>query len=190
MNMRKLGALLVLGAMALGMLAGVANAADVIVAQGAPAVVGKVSYDANCTTDPTGGGIGLPVVNGTKSAYYRFNGPITALNAGAGTLTACGDLSDVAGIGAACGMSKGSNGFGSADFSGTSNDATLSNLAWEASTASVFVVTGTATPGGAVKAVVSARGTGTQCAEKDSGASPKTGGAGNFVVDIVATIGA
>jgi hypothetical protein len=173
MKVRKLFAVMLFTAMTVGMLAGPAAAthtpADVVGAVNAKAVVGKVSYDAGCTTDPSGGGIGLPVVNGLKNAFYRFSGPATSAQHGAGMLVVCGklmpELSAVGGgLGAACGASKGYDGFGTADFANNTGDMALSEIEWKASAGSFFIVTGKATNAAGtfgVLSLVSAKGTGT-----------------------------
>lgn len=191
----------------LGLMAGPASAGAVGVIIGAQANVSKANVG-GCAVPNSGAGIGLPIINGVKKAYYSFTtdngatgvGAWSSGNAGSGTLNVCGQIDPVgvppAQVGAACGMSAGNNGVGNGTIAG--QGLSLSDVGWKASAASFFVVTGnaqTAKKGHhTVVALVSARGTGSTCAEKrpinplGGIGDSKTGGAEQFVVDIVFTL--
>ena len=183
--MKKIVLLAAVAALFVGMLAVPASAnkaSDTGVTVSAAAVVGKTPYGAGCSSNPSGGGIGLPGLHDGKKAYYRFAGSTTSVGNGAGTIVACGQIDPVAGVGAACGMSAGNNGFGTVTF--PTKTVTLSGVGWDASAGSVFVVTGNASSNtgktGAIYAVVSAKGA--NCADKTTQGK---NGTTNFLVDIV-----
>lgn len=182
--MKKIMFAVVAAVLAIGMLAGPAFAAAVGVVQGATAEVSK-GADANGCADGSGGGIGLPLVNDGKKAYYDFSGSGIGSTGGvpaAFSVAVCGQIDPVAGIGAACGMSSGRNGDGSVTGGIT---ATLTDLGWPASAGSAFVVTGDAGAAGGVLALVSAKNVGTQCVDKSE---TSKSGSMNFLVDIVVAL--
>lgn len=181
--MKKILGLLAIAAIMVGMLAGPAAAAtvDAGVLTGT-ATVGK--------TGPCGedGGLGLPDPLNTKQAYYGLStldqGPlgdasvISATQGQIGDLEICGQLGDVLGIGAACGMSRGHGGTGSATVGTLS--AALSNVGWPATAGGTLPVTGRATVAGKgdvqLTAVVQAQG-GAACVGK--GGDKSGNGEGN-----------
>ncbi|HWH31273.1 MAG TPA: hypothetical protein VNU01_01235 [Egibacteraceae bacterium] len=103
--------------------------------------------------DVTGGGIGLPVVNGAKRAQYSINAPSSVVSPiyGIGSLRLCGkltsplDIEYVEGtpVGASCASTKGYDGQGKATFDGLvkDRDVYLKNLGWEITVGGTFLVT-------------------------------------------------
>lgn len=165
------------------------------------AFVGKAADPLDpCTPDGGAGvvgpGLGVPLVNAPKFAFFAFVGDATTVLHGTGPLLLCGDLYPVGsnlptgGIGAACGMSK-AVGEGSYAFPGTlahpgPGVVFLTNVMWKASAGGEFVATASygplppAPPAGTVLAYFRAAG-GALCLTK-SDAPPKSGGGTAFTV--------
>jgi hypothetical protein len=107
--------------------------------------------------------LGLPGTSPVTGSWSLVT-TLTSAVAGAGTLNASGGLSPVANIGAACGMSHGHSG------SGTAGAYNLSNLGWVATAGGTLPVTGHYTVAGGsgpVVAIVQAQG-GANCASNSA----------------------
>lgn len=128
------------------------------------------------SSDVSGAGIGLPIVNGQKNAFWEITTPVTQLpSLATGTLKACGRLTKMfsavgGGLGAACGSSKGWDGKGSVTAPGKKT-IWLDKLGWKASV-TTFVVTGQAVQ-----------------ADTADEAKAKKSGANDVVVAVIQTFG-
>lgn len=147
-------------------------------------------------TNPSGAGLGLPGPNQNINGFWRLvavdalvlvqsNMPNTVTDGG---LDVCGKLTDVAGVGAACGMSKGYAGVGHifSDNANTTPIIGLNDVGWKVSAGGTLPVIGrTNTAGnkaakvGTLISIVQAQG-GAACANP--------GGSNSFVVTGVAVV--
>lgn len=112
------------------------------------ASVGKGA--AECNNDGTGsvsgGGIGLPIVHGLKTAHWRIDvGTAVDVPNGVGSGQLCGDLNATPvdpSLGASCVSTSGANGQGKVSFA--NGDIWVTNLGWITTVGGTFVVTGNA----------------------------------------------
>lgn len=132
--MKKILGLMAIAAMMVGMLAGPASAGAGVFAGNAQVSQGS----APCGTGSPG--LGLPALNQNKNGSYRLVTAVTDVINGSGTLDICGKLTSVAGIGAACGMSKGYAGTGS--IVGANGTASLTNVGWKFSVGGTLPIIG------------------------------------------------
>lgn len=100
------------------------------------------------SSDVSGPGLGLPVSNTRKNAYYAVEATVSSLaNAHTGALRFCGRLDKVksnvaGGTGAACGASKGWAGKGTIVFPAKGVTIWLHNLGWKTTAGGTAIVTG------------------------------------------------
>ena len=119
------------------------------------AIVGK--FRSFCThegdSDVHGPGIGMPLVNGTKNAYYQLHTTIDSAfkpAAADGVFKICGRLTKMVdeaggGLGAACGASKGWDGRGTINWVDPAKDTIwLKDLVWKTDVSGTWIVTGEA----------------------------------------------
>jgi len=109
-----------------------------------------------------GSGLGLPALNQNKNGSFQLiTSTLADAPRGLGILDVCGDLTSVAGIGAACGMSKGYNGEGTVTFAASTVD--LTDVGWKLSAGGTLPVIGHADDGtvsGTLVSLVQAQGAG------------------------------
>ena len=212
--------LMIVSALMLGLLVAPASANKIKDKDGVPggvkdagafvgtATVGKwrTHCDHDGESDVGGPGIGLPVVNGTKNAYYELTTEIDSVFKPAvledGVLKVCGRLTKVVdeaggGLGAACGASKGWDGKGTIDWDDDLYPGKptiwLKDLVWKTSVGGTLPVTGEANQApdeeaskekgkpDFIVATVQAQGA-TPCASKTGTKPNKSGGATTFNV--------
>lgn len=182
-------ALLVMLTVALSNIAPVAaHPADVGLFQGT-ATVGKAGL---CNQDGgaaiSGAGLGLPIINGVKQAYWALETTVQSLELGAVTLAACGYLdpielhvanNNLPAVGASCGASKSHGGRGRiGDHYRFDRFTSKSTAAGTQAYYGVLVDNGDV---GNIFAVVQAQG-GAACLTKSGTDGSKTGGATAFQV--------
>jgi hypothetical protein len=146
---RMLALAMVLSVFALPALASTSVGPDAGLFQGI-AQVGKTgTCDTNGEGTISGGGIGLPVLNGDKDARYRIDSPpdsVFSLSYGFGALRLCGELDSPLGtpLGASCAATRGHGGQGRGafpNFDSPVQEIWLQNLGWDVTAGGTFAVT-------------------------------------------------
>jgi len=135
--------------------------------------VGRID-NGGCDEDTVDGdGLYLPGVNDADPGYYRLNATTVSAPGATGSINVCGELGAVAvpqvgDVGAACGMSRGHSGSGTASTSIPAQTLTLSNVGWPATAGGTLPIEGDysvanaklvgGTNGGEIVGVVQAQG--------------------------------
>lgn len=170
--MKKIIGLLAAVAMMVAMVAGPAAADPNEVDAGTFTGTATVSQGGACGSGAQG--LGLPAPNQNINGSWELDTRVSAIVHGPGDLFACGKLTSVAGVGAACGMSKGYDGDGDVNFDSGDHIA-LDDLTWKVSVGGTLLVIGEVSDHavGTIIAAVQAQG-GAGCVA--------AGGARDFVV--------